>query len=81
VLDRKETYSDYVFEDEAERLLAAEPALAAGFERWKQDNPQALADPAAVLGYVYEHCERYAEPECRRYPVLRILAAQGLPLP
>lgn len=74
VLDRKEHFSDYVFEDEAEQLLATEPGLAGRFEAWKATHPERLHDPEAVLGFVFEHARRHAEPEWRRYPVLRLLA-------
>jgi hypothetical protein len=26
-----------------------------------------------VLGFIYAHCERYAEPEWRRYPVWSLI--------
>ncbi|WP_242043781.1 hypothetical protein, partial [Acinetobacter baumannii] len=42
VLEKKEAYSDYVFEDEAERLLRDEPELAAKFSAWKAANPALL---------------------------------------
>jgi hypothetical protein len=73
VLDRKETFSDYLFEDEAERLLAAEPALRRDFEAWKAEHPDRLGDPQAVLGFIFLAARRYAEPAWRRYPVLRLL--------
>lgn len=73
VLDRKENFSDYVFEDEAERLLAAEPGLRQRFEAWKAEHPELLGDPQAVLGFVFLASRRYVEPEWRRYPVLRLL--------
>ncbi|HEX4509846.1 MAG TPA: M14 family zinc carboxypeptidase [Burkholderiaceae bacterium] len=79
VLDRKETFSDYVFEDEAERLLAAEPALAASFEAWKLAHPARLSDAQAVLRFIFENAQRYAEPEWRRYPVLRLLELPAEP--
>ena len=72
VLDKKEHYSDYVFEDEAERLLATEPGLAARFEAWKSAHPGLLDDPQAVLDFVFLNARRHAEPEHRRYPVLRL---------
>jgi hypothetical protein len=74
VLDRKEHFSDYVFEDEAEQLLADEPGLAKRFEAWKAAHPERLGDPEAVLGFIFENARRHAEPEWRRYPVLRLLA-------
>lgn len=74
VLDKKESFSDYVFEDEAERLLAAEPGLGPRFEAWKAAHPGSLADPQAVLGFIFTHARRHAEPEWRLCPVLRLLA-------
>jgi len=72
VLERKEAYSDYVFEDEAERLLAAEPGLAAKFDAWKAANPDKLQDQGAVLDFIFAHCARWREPEWNRYPVFMI---------
>jgi hypothetical protein len=72
VLEKKEHYSDYVFEDTAAALLESEPALKAKFEAWKTANPALLKDQAAVLDFLYMHCARHAEPEWRRYPVLAI---------
>ncbi|SHN38586.1 M14 family zinc carboxypeptidase [Rhizobacter sp. OV335] len=73
VLDKKESFSDYVFEDEAERLLDAEPGLRARFEAWKAEHPDLLGDREAVLGFIFLAAQRYAEPEWRLYPVLRLL--------
>ncbi|WP_020653574.1 M14 family zinc carboxypeptidase [Massilia niastensis] len=72
VLEKKEAYSDYVFEDHAEELLRDEPALAAKFAEWKAANPGLLADQEAVLDFIFANCERYREPEWRRYPVFMI---------
>ncbi|MFK3739578.1 M14 family zinc carboxypeptidase [Massilia sp. TN1-12] len=72
VLEKKEAYSDYVFEDEAERLLAAEPELAAKFDAWKAQNPALLKDQGAVLDFIFAHCARWREPEWNRYPVFMI---------
>ena len=72
VLEKKEAYSDYVFEDEAERLLAEEPELATQFDAWKAANPALLSDQEAVLDFIFANCARYREPEWRRYPVFMI---------
>jgi hypothetical protein len=72
VLEKKEAYSDYVFEDEAEDMLRAEPALAAKFDAWKAANPSLLANQEAVLDFIFANCERYREPEWRRYPVFML---------
>jgi hypothetical protein len=72
VLEKKEAYSDYVFEDHAAELLAAEPELAASFAQWKVANPSLLSQQEAVLDFIFAHCARYHEPEWRRYPVYAI---------
>jgi Zinc carboxypeptidase len=72
VLEKKEAYSDYVFEDHALELLQAEPELKARFEAWKAANPALLSDQYAVLDFIFANCQRYAEPEWRRYPVLSV---------
>jgi len=72
VLEKKEAFSDYVFEDLALEMLETEPELKAKFEQWKAANPQLLSDQDKVLGFIFEHGKRHAEPEWRRYPVLSI---------
>jgi hypothetical protein len=72
VLEKKEAYSDYVFEDHAEELLRDEPALAAKFKEWKAANPALLKDQSAVLDFIFANCQRYHEPEWRRYPVFML---------
>ncbi|MCG2584810.1 M14 family zinc carboxypeptidase [Massilia sp. TS11] len=72
VLEKKEAYSDYVFEDHAAELLAQEPELAARFADWKAANPDKLSDQRAVLDFIFAHCARYREPEWRRYPVIAL---------
>jgi len=72
VLEKKEAFSDYVFEDHAEELLRTEPGLAAKFEQWKAAHPDQLANQEAVLSFIFAHCARWHEPEWRRYPVLSV---------
>jgi len=72
VLEKKEAYSDYVFEDEAERMLNDEPELASQFADWKAANPGLLANQEAVLDFIFANCAKYREPEWRRYPVFMI---------
>lgn len=72
ILERKQHFSDYVFEDLALQLLQDEPELRARFEQWKAADPQRLSDQQQVLGFIFENCARHAEPEWRRYPVLSI---------
>lgn len=73
VLEKKENFSDYVFEDTASEMLEAEPALRAAFAQWKVQNPDKLTDQQAVLSFIYSHGQRHVEPEWRRYPVLRVM--------
>lgn len=72
ILEKKERYSDYVFEDMALQLLQAEPALKAKFENWKAENPALLKNQRQVLSFIFENCARFAEPSWRRYPVAAI---------
>jgi len=72
VLEKKEAYSDYVFEDHAAELLNDEPVLAAKFGAWKAANPALLGNQEAVLDFIFANCARYHEPEWRRYPVFMI---------
>jgi hypothetical protein len=73
VLEKKEAYSDYVFEDHAAELLRDEPALKAKFTAWKAANPALLSDQNAVLDFIFANCERYREPEWRRYPIFMLM--------
>ena len=73
ILERKGHFSDYVFEDMAEQLLADEPALRVSFDRWVAANPEAQTDQQRVLSFIFENCERFAEHGWWRYPVLAIL--------
>ncbi|MBK1889408.1 peptidase M14 [Undibacterium sp. 14-3-2] len=73
VLEKKEAYSDYVFEDTAAEILRDEPATLALFDAWKQSHPELLNNQEAVLDFIFTHCERFREPEWRCYPVLRII--------
>ncbi len=72
VLEKKEAYSDYVFEDEAGQMLRDEPALAAKFAEWKAANPALLSNQETVLDFIFAHCDKYREPEWRRYPVFMV---------
>lgn len=69
VLEKKEAFSDYVFEDLAVELLRDEPGLQQKFDAWKAAHPELQSNQADVLGFIFAHCQRHAEPEWRRYPV------------
>ena len=73
VLEKKEHFSDYVFEDTAAQMLRDEPALRLKFEQWKLAHPELLSDGQAVLGFLFAHGQRHREPEWRRYPVSALM--------
>ena len=73
VLEKKEGFSDYAFEDTALELLRDEPGLQQRFDAWKAANPQQVNDQNKVLQFIYTHCQRFAEPEWMRYPVVGLL--------
>jgi hypothetical protein len=73
VLEKKEAFSDYVFEDTALEMLQAEPALSEMFDLWKAAHPHLLSNQEAVLGFIFAHGQRFKEPEWRRYPIYSIV--------
>jgi hypothetical protein len=68
ILERKEHYSDYLFEDIALEMLAKEPALRKQFDTWLADNPQLRSNQQAVLDFIYAHGKAHAEPSWKTYP-------------
>nr|WP_121924400.1 M14 family metallopeptidase [Flavobacterium weaverense] len=72
ILQQKEGYSDYVFEDTAAQLLKKNPKLKLEFEQKKQSDSDFLKSPAAQLNWVYKHSVYY-ESAHLQYPVFRIL--------
>ncbi len=72
VLQQKEHFSDYVFEDLAAELLRNDPALRKRLETLKQQTPAFAANGAAQLEWVYLNSP-YHEPGHNRYPVVRWL--------
>jgi len=74
VLEKKEAYSDYVFEDSAFEMLQNEPELKVKFDDWKAKNPELLSDQTAVLDFIFANGKHFNEPEWRRYPVYSLLS-------
>jgi hypothetical protein len=70
VLQQKEHYSDYVFEDLAAELLSKNPAVRQQLEDAKKADPTLATSGARQLDWVYQHSP-YAEPGYCRYPVVR----------
>ncbi len=69
--ERKEYMEDYVAEDVARQMLAADPALRADFDRRLAADPAFAADPAARLDYFYRRHPSWDE-RYGLYPVLRL---------
>lgn len=72
VLQQKEWFSDYVFEDIAEGLLREDPTLREALESRRAVDPVFAADAWAQLYFIYQRSP-YFEPGYRRYPVLRLV--------
>lgn len=72
VLQQKEWFSAYVFEDIAAELLRKDHALRTALEARRAADPAFAKDAWAQLYFVYQHSP-YLEPSFRKYPVLRVL--------
>jgi len=71
ILQQKEHYSDYVFEDKAASMLSVNSELRLAFEQKKQNEPQFAGDAEAQLEWIYAHSAHY-EKEYNRLPVFKI---------
>lgn len=72
ILQQKEWFTDYVFEDVAADLLARDPGLRAALEERRAADPAFADDAWAQLVFVFQRSP-YMEPAYRRYPVVRVL--------
>jgi hypothetical protein len=72
MLQQKEGYSSYVFEDTAALLLQDKPELKAILEQKKTKDSTFAKSPEAQLDWVYKH-SIYYEKEHLQYPIYRVL--------
>lgn len=72
VLQQKEHFSPYVFEDIAKKLLDENQALKTSFEKMKADNPEFAQNWYAQLEWIHKH-SKYYEKAHLRYPIARVL--------
>ena len=72
ILQQKEYFSPYLFEDLAVELLAENPDLKAALEEKKKKDVDFAKNGYAQLRFIYERSP-YFEATYRRYPVVRIL--------
>lgn len=71
ILQQKEYYSAYVFEDTAAKLLKDNPALKAEFDKKKQGDKAFAESGEAQLDWIYYHSVYY-EKTHMQYPVYRV---------
>lgn len=72
VLQQKEWYDSYVFEDMAARLLTHAVDLKRAFEAKRAADPDFAKDAGAQLTWIYQRSP-WMEPTWRKYPVLRVV--------
>jgi hypothetical protein len=70
ILQQKEYFSAYVFEDTAALLLKDNPQLREEFNKRKLEDKEFAASPKAQLDWIYRHSEYY-EKSHMQYPVYR----------
>ncbi|WP_443945037.1 M14 family metallopeptidase [Pedobacter sp. AW1-32] len=74
ILEMKEHYSSYVFEDTAAQILKSQPELLAKLEAKKNAEPDFAKNGAAQLDFVYKNSDYY-EKTHNRYPIARLTNA------
>ena len=72
ILQRKEYFSSYVFEETAEKMLQDDAELKKEFEDRKQTDEAFAGNRRAQLTFLYER-SIHNENSYRRYPVARIM--------
>ncbi len=72
ILQRKEHYSPYVFEDLASELLKNDVILKENFNQKKAADLNFATNAKAQLDFIYQN-SNYAESAYMRYPIFRIL--------
>ena len=71
MLQQKEGYSEYVFEDLANQILKENPALKLELEQKKTNDLAFSKNAEAQLDWVYKHSVHYEKAHLQ-YPVYRI---------
>ncbi len=71
ILEQKEGYSDYRWEDVAAEYLVKHPEVKQQMDERKKTDTSFAASPKAQLNFVYKNSPYY-EPEHMRYPVFRL---------
>ena len=71
ILQQKEGFSPYVWEDKAEQFLNNNPAIKAEFEAKKAEDPQFSENWYAQLDWIHKKSPNYEKAHLR-YPVIRV---------
>ncbi|TND00461.1 MAG: putative carboxypeptidase [Bacteroidetes bacterium] len=79
ILNQKEWFSDYIFEEEAEKILARDPVLKKELEEKKKNDTAFAENHWAQINFVYQRSV-YKEITHNRYPVARIMEPMRLPV-
>ena len=72
ILQQKEYYSPYVFEDVAKQLLLENPELKKALDEKRKSDPKFESSGDAQLDWVYRN-SKYYEKSHMQYPVYRII--------
>lgn len=73
IINQKEYFSAYVFEDLAAAWLGDHPAMQKELDQALVEHPEWKADSESILDWIYRHSPYY-EPTHRRYPILAVPA-------
>lgn len=71
ILQQKEWFSDYVFEEKAEEIISKNPSLKKLLEEKQKSDSTFAKDGFAQLYFIYKNSD-YFEKSVNRYPVYRI---------
>lgn len=71
ILQQKEGFSPYIFEDKAAKMLKNDPVLKGAFERKKISDADFASNWSAQLDWIFKKSEYY-EPAHLQYPIYRI---------
>lgn len=72
ILQQKEYFSSYIFEDTAPDILAANPDLKEAFEARRKQDSSFAASSRQQLSFIYQRSD-HKEKEHMRYPIFRIV--------
>ncbi len=72
VLQQKEWYSSYVFEDVAAQLLKDDPELNKRLGALKKSDPEFAKDPRAQLYFIYKNSIYFEKNTFLQYPIYRV---------